>query len=147
MELATGWCDLDDRVTAAMGLSVAEIFGQHGETRFRELESAAMRTALSEAPQVIAAGGGWAAHPGNLAEAESRALVVLLSVTPETAARRLGGGSGRPLLGRDPLPKLRELATARAPFYALAGVELVADAAPGTVAEGVATAARLYGGW
>lgn len=141
------WCDLDELIAARSGQSIPEIFAIHGEAHFRELERAAMVSALHEPPQVIAAGGGWASQPGNLGVADPGALVVLLSVTPEQAAARLGTDSGRPLLGRLPLPKLRELAAARARWDALAGVEIAADGVPDAVAAGVVTAARQYGGW
>ncbi len=106
-----------------------------------------MDGALAGPPQLIAAGGGWAAVPGNLERAEPAALSLYLSVSPEVAARRLGAAADRPLLAGDPLPRLREQLAQRESWYRKAGLEIAAEAAPERVAAAVATAARQYGGW
>lgn len=58
-----GWrfYDTDSLITAQHGISVAEIFAQHGEPHFRRLESEAIATALHDPAgdsAVIALGGG-----------------------------------------------------------------------------------------
>jgi shikimate kinase len=146
-ELGAAWCDLDRKIEAAAGCSVAQIFARDGEAAFRALEREAMTAALAEPAQVIATGGGWAAQPGNLAAAELVSLTIYMSVSPEMASRRLGPAADRPLLAGDPLPTLEVLLAQRASWYALAGVEIDATGRPETVAEGIVTAARLYGGW
>ncbi len=146
--LDASWCDLDQRIEAAAGLPIAEIFKQDGESGFRAAERAAMLSALNEPPQVIAAGAGWAAHPGNLTDADSRALLIYLSIDPARAAVRLAGSTGRPLLaGADLDERLTGLLAAREHWYRLAGIEVPASGPPDQVAAAVATAARLYGGW
>jgi shikimate kinase len=132
---------------AEAGCSIPELFAREGEAAFRARERRAMARALAEPPQIIAAGGGWAAQPGNLDEAELRALVVLLEVSPAVAARRVGAASDRPLLVGDPLPKLEALAAERAVYHARAGFAIAADAAPELVAAALATGARQYAGW
>lgn len=146
-ELGAPWCDLDARIEATVGETVSGIFAARGEAAFRAMERAAMDAALAEPPQVIAAGGGWAAQPGNLALADPLALTIYLSVPAELAARRLGAAADRPLLAGDPLPRLQVLLAERASWYALAGIELDASGSPERVAAGVVTAARQYGGW
>ncbi len=146
-ELGTAWCDLDRNIETIAGCSVAEIFARDGEVGFRELERQAMAAALAEPAQVIATGGGWAAQPGNLAAAELVSLTIYMSVSPEMAARRLGPAADRPLLAGDPLPTLEMLLAQREAWYALAGVEIDATGSPETVAAGIVTAARQYGGW
>jgi shikimate kinase len=147
--LESSWCDIDDRVVVAARQSVAEIFATHGESYFRELERNAMESALAEAPQVIATGGGWAAQGGNLDAVAGRALIVYLSVAPAEAARRLAGSTDRPMLAiGEPGARLAELLRAREPWYRLADIEIASgDAAPESVAASVAVAARQYGGW
>lgn len=147
LSLGAEWCDIDGRIEAATGQSVAALFASRGEPAFRDLERATMASALAEPPQIIASGGGWAAQPGNLAEAEPVALTIYLRVTPELAAARLGGAAGRPLLAGDPLPRLRALLAEREAWYALAGLEVAAEGPLELVAAGVVTAARQYGGW
>jgi shikimate kinase len=129
-------------------MSVARIFAEQGEAAFRRLECEAMVAALAKLPQVIAAGGGWAAEPGNLAAAEGRALVVYLRVSPAAAARRLGPVHGRPLLESDDIAGLERLQAARASWYERAAVTVdTDDLDPKEVAEVVARHARLLGGW
>ena len=147
--LGAPWCDLDQRIVARAALSIPEIFAQHGEARFRELERLAMDEVLGEPPQVVAAGAGWAAQPGNLASVATRALVLYMSLTPAEAAVRLAGSGGRPLLaGEAPEARIAELLAARERWYRLADLEIAAGGAPpDAVAAGIATAARQYGGW
>ena len=119
-----------------------------GEPAFRELERQAMTVALDEGPQVIAAGAGWVAQPGNLTHAESRALLIYLSLAPAEAAGRLDGVTDRPLLGEsDVHGRIEALFSEREKWYRLAGIDVPAAGPPDQVAAGVAEAARLYGGW
>lgn len=147
MLLDAPWIDLDTAIAEEAGCSIPELFAREGEAGFRARERRAMARALAGPPQIIAAGGGWAAQPGNLDEAELQALVVLLEVSPVVAARRVGAAHDRPLLVGDPLPKLEALAAERAPFHARAGFAIAADAAPELVAAALATGARQYAGW
>jgi len=147
--LGSLWCDLDERIAAAAGKSVAEIFAIDGERHFRALECAAMSDVLAEPPQVVATGAGWAAEPDNIVTIGGRALVIYLSLTPAVAARRLAGITDRPLLAdRPPLARLIELLNARERWYRLADIEIaVGEALPDAVAASVVVAARQYGGW
>jgi shikimate kinase len=147
--LGSGWVDIDDQIAAAAGITIPDIFAQHGEAHFRALERDAVVRAVSGEPGVVAVGAGWAAEPGNLATVAGKALVLYLSVSPREAARRLAGATDRPLLG--PRPDEARLAAQlalRGHWYQLADLEIAAgDASPEGVAAGVATAARQYGGW
>jgi shikimate kinase len=119
-----GWAfaDIDDLVTKAAGLSVAQIFEAEGEEGFRRRESDAIREAASRARAVIATGGGAACREENLALMLTAGRVVALAVSAEEAVARAGTDSGRPLLDAqaDPLAFARELLSVRAPFYARA---------------------------
>jgi len=118
-ELRLPFADVDERIVRAEGRSVATIFATEGEAWFRQLERAAMVAALTESPTVIAAGGGWAAQPGNMEAARAaRALIAWLTVSPDVAARRLQGAADRPLLaGGHPAARLSALLAARAAAY------------------------------
>jgi shikimate kinase len=147
--LGSPWCDLDQRIVARTGRSIAETFASDGEARFRALERATMLDLLAEPAQIIATGGGWAAEPGNIATISGRALLIYLSLTPAEAVARLAGSSGRPLLATgSPVLRMTELLTARESWYHLAEIEIaVGAAAPDAVASSIAIAARQYGGW
>lgn len=148
-ELGAPWCDLDQRIVATAGRSIPAIWAEEGEAGFRLRELAAMHAALAEPPMVIAAGGGWIAEPGNLLEAESRALILYMSLDPADAARRVANTGGRPLLeGGNAEAKIRELLTVREPWYRLAGVEVAVGAVtPVGAAAAIALAARQHAGW
>ena len=127
--------DLDDCVEAAAGCSVTELFAGDGEPAFRLLEQARMTELLAGPATVIAAGGGWAAQPGNLAAAKGMARTVYLRVSAEIAARRIAGTSHRPLLaGGNSLEALVALLHAREQWYLRADAIVDADAAPEEVA-------------
>lgn len=145
--LGAPWVDLDQAIMVAHGATVPEIFAQHGEPHFRDLERQALDLLLDGEPSVIAAGGGWAAQPGNLESVAGRALTLYMCVSPEVAAGRLGPALDRPLLTGPVLPRLRELLAERERRYRLADLEIDGSAAPDRVAAAVATAARQYGGW
>jgi shikimate kinase len=108
--------DTDDDVEREAGASVAEIFVDRGEQAFRALELEAVRRALAEHDGVLALGGG-----AVLAE-ETRALlrgrtVVFLDVGLADAVKRVGLGSGRPLLLGNVRGTLRALLAERHPVY------------------------------
>jgi shikimate kinase len=147
--LEASWCDLDERIVRDAGQPIREIFAGHGEPHFRDLERAALRQALDEAPQVIAAGAGWAAEPGNLESVTGRTLVIYLSIAPSDAAARLAGDRTRPLLDGDELERrITDLFRIRERFYRLADLEIATgDAAVEAVAAAVSVAARQYGNW
>jgi shikimate kinase len=128
-------------------VSVSEIFRAHGEVMFRAAEQRTMLRLLDGPPAVIAAGGGWAAHEGNLVEANPHALSIYLSVTAEVAAARVGVGTERPLLAEAPAERIRQLLAHREPWYRLAGAEVAADGRPQDVAAEVAAAARRLANW
>lgn len=150
-ELKALFVDLDRAIAERAGMSIAQIFEREGEGEFRRLEREAMERALEGAPGVIAAGGGWAAEPGNLELVRERALAIYLEVDPQEAARRMeraGEISERPLIaGRAPDLALRHLLSLREPWYRLCEARVDASASPEEVARRVANLARSLGGW
>jgi shikimate kinase len=112
--------DIDAEVERISGRTIQEIFDVHGETAFRDLETQVTGDALNGAPAVIASGAGWIAFSRNRALLLSRGRIIYLRVTPETAAKRLGEGHGRPkLAGGATIEMLRRLEAERAVFYEL----------------------------
>ncbi|TQL47964.1 shikimate kinase [Homoserinimonas aerilata] len=94
-ELGIAFIDTDKRIVAEHG-PVADIFSEHGEPYFRELERAAVERALGESC-VLSVGGGAVMHPATRADF-ARQRVVRLTVSAEAVASRITGGK-RPLLG------------------------------------------------
>jgi shikimate kinase len=117
-----GWplLDTDTLIAEAEGRTVAQIFADSGEPRFRELESVALQHAFAVTPGVISTGGGIVLRPENRALLRARALVVWLDAPTETLVARLQAhAEARPLIGGgDPAARLEALRAARAGLYA-----------------------------
>ncbi len=145
--LGAEFTDLDDAVTAAAGRDIPAIFASDGELAFRQMEREAMRRALARPPQVIAAGGGWIAEPGNLDAVPAGTVIIYLQCRIETAAARTPAGD-RPLLAGDRRERLRHLlARRRAAYERASHVVSTDDRAPAEVARDVTALARSHGGW
>jgi shikimate kinase len=145
--LSTPFSDIDEKVVAAAGMPVAEIFRLGKEAQFRRIERATMDGAIAAEPHVISPGAGWIAQPGNL-EAAGEAVLLYLRISPEAAAERLQGDTSRPLLaGGDLLARMKELHAQRDRWYRRAHTEVDAAMPPDAVAAEVVRAARSFGGW
>jgi shikimate kinase len=109
--------DTDHDVEAVAGKPVSEIFVDDGEAAFRALEAAAVASALEEHDGVLALGGG-----AVLAETTRKNLdghtVVYLQVGLSDAVKRVGLGSGRPMLLGNVRARIKQLLDERAPIYA-----------------------------
>ena len=119
--LGCGMIDLDELVTRREGRAVHEIIEQEGESRFREIESLALRDALrSEDSCVIALGGGTWTLPDNRALVEARGgMAVWLDAPFELCWKRIEGQGVRRPLAPD-IETARELYEKRRSIYALA---------------------------
>ena len=134
LRMGRRFVDLDDLIVADAGLSIAEIFRQSGEERFRDLESAALARALAGEPVVLAPGGGAPMRPANRALLRERARTFFLDVPFDELRRRTAGDTGRPLRSR-PSRELQALHESRLPVYRELG-ELIdaGDRSPDEVA-------------
>ena len=140
--------DADDALEAKLGRTIPQVFAEDGEDGFRREESAVLTDLLDRRPApVIATGGGVVVRAANREVLRERATVVWLQAPVAELARRVGSGSGRPLLAGDPLATLTELEAARGPLYAdVAGLVLdTTDRDPGALAEQVASELRGRG--
>lgn len=119
-----GWqaVDADDELERRAGLTIAEIFAQHGEPWFRDLETAVLRD-LASCPQIVLATGG-----GVVLRAENRELlrghgpVVWLQADAPTLAARLAAdpatAARRPNLTVGGPEEVAALLAQREPWYA-----------------------------
>ncbi|ABW11138.1 Shikimate kinase [Parafrankia sp. EAN1pec] len=114
--LGVAFRDTDADVESNLGMSVSDVFLEHGEEYFRAAERAAVLTALAEHPGVLALGGGAVLDAGVRAEL-ARHWVVYLDVTASDAAKRVGLARDRPLLVEGPRTRLAALLKARRPLY------------------------------
>ena len=150
-ELLRGtFVDVDALIVRRMQMPIERIFGERGESGFREIEREIVAAVLADAPAIVATGGGWAAQPGHLDAVRDRALTVYLRTTATTAARRVDAGPARPLLGGPggTMERMRTLLKEREPFYVQADTEIVNDSKPVDVVAGdLVRLAKEFAGW
>lgn len=116
--------DADEKIGAAAGKSIARIFAEDGEARFRDIECAVVADLLNLSEHVIALGGGAVMRPETrekmLASSHKRiylrcepeVLAARLAADPNTVENRpnltaLGGG----------LEEIRKVLAEREPIY------------------------------
>jgi shikimate kinase len=127
-QLHFDFVDTDHLIESRADRSIALIFAQAGEAVFRGIEQQVVSELSQMDRTVIATGGGLAANPENLASLKQHALVICLWASSEVIWERVRAQSHRPLLQTpDPLAKIRQLLTAREPFYRQADVLISTD--------------------
>jgi shikimate kinase len=117
---ATGWrfVDLDQRIEAVTGVSIATVFEIEGEAGFRVRESQALATLVEEKNLVVATGGGAVLAPMNRTRMAAAGAVVYLHAAPELLYARTRHDKGRPLLQVDnPQLRIKSLVEKRDPLY------------------------------
>ncbi len=108
--------DTDADVEALAGKPVSEIFVDDGEDAFRALERSAVAAAVAEHEGVLSLGGGAVLDPAPRGRLEGQ-QVVFLSVGLADAVKRVGLGSGRPLLLGNVRSRVKQLLEERTPIY------------------------------
>ncbi|WP_085367750.1 shikimate kinase [Leifsonia sp. NCR5] len=109
--LKVPFVDTDSLIVAEHG-PISAIFAEHGEPHFRALERAIVARALGE-HGVVSLGGGAVIDQGTQADLAD-ARVVLLTVSPEAIAARIGNGK-RPLV--TDVESWKRLVAARTDIY------------------------------
>ena len=128
--------DTDTDIESATGSSVQDIFIDRGEAEFRALEEEAVARALAEHDGVLALGGG-AVLSDRTRQRLRDHRVIFLDVGLTTAVRRVGLGTGRPLLLGNVRAQLKQLMDARTVLYREVAdlTVLTDDLDPGQVAD------------
>ena len=127
-QLGLTFADSDQLVTKMAGVSIADVFDLAGEAKFRDMEFRAIQNQLQQPPHVLATGGGSFCEPETAALLRKNAIVVWLQASIDTLLKRIGDTTSRPLLQTgSPIKILRQLQTARAPFYRKAHIHLNTD--------------------
>jgi shikimate kinase len=124
--------DLDDRIEAREGRTVAEIFRDSGESEFRPAEHAALRQVLRElragGARIVALGGGAFVQKENAALLKASGLPTIFLDAPveelwqRCCTQASEFGTERPLLGS--LEQFRKLYETRRRHYAKASLQI-----------------------
>ena len=138
-QLGRAFIDIDERVVATSGRSIATLFKVEGEKRFRDREEVALATALGRPPCVIATGGGVVVRESNR-QRMKHATVVLLRADDATLLARMKDDPATP--GARPELPAGNAAQDRMPHY-----EQLADATFDTSKQSVEDVAREVLAW
>lgn len=114
--LGCAFTDTDAVVEARAGAAISDIFLEHGEAHFRQLEQQAVAEALENDRGVVSLGGGAVMTP-ETEQALAGHTVVFLDVSIADAARRVGFDQSRPLLAVNPRAAWTRLMNGRRPTY------------------------------
>jgi shikimate kinase len=111
--------DIDEVVASNFGMSIPEIFAEHGEKKFREAETEALRRVRTEEQTIIITGGGIVLRKENVEILKSQAVIVWLDGDEETLFARASRKQNRPLLQtKNPRKTFSQILGARRPLYA-----------------------------
>ncbi len=125
--LGLSFADSDEVIEAQTGLSVAQIFSQKGEPRFRALEADIVAD-LIQAPSagVIALGGGALDNPATRVLLRQKAVTIWLKAPPALLSARIEAKPNkRPLLADgDKHAIVSQLLALREPHYQEANITL-----------------------
>jgi shikimate kinase len=84
-----GFLDLDEAIAFEEQKSVLDIFESKGESYFRELEAAKLRSTLNLGSTIVACGGGTPCFNNNLHWMNENGISVYIQCTSEEILRRL----------------------------------------------------------
>lgn len=118
-KLGKEFIELDSEIEKKAGKTVADIFRDDGEPRFRELEAEAVQTVSGRKNVVIACGGGVVLDTENVFRLKRECVIVCLTASPEMILRRVSGDKHqRPLLDVPEKEKrIKDLLELRRPLY------------------------------
>ena len=111
--------DTDEMVEAKLNMSISQIFAQHGEERFREVETETLREVAIDQPAIIVTGGGIVLRQENVDLLQRLGMVVWLDADEEILFDRAAQKGNRPLLETENRREtFSQMLQARRPVYA-----------------------------
>ena len=115
--LGLPFVDADTAIETAAGMTIAEIFANHGEPYFRAGEARVIARLLDQGPQVLATGGGAVMDQRTRDLIQIKGISVWLKADLDVLVKRTRRRGERPLVD-----KMKELLPLRAPVYALSDI-------------------------
>ena len=122
------YCDADKFIEEQAGTTITQIFAEHGEPYFRDLESESLETLARKEKLIVATGGGVVQRDRNWDAMNGNGITIYLKASVETIWERIRNDTSRPLLQVDnPVETARELLNKRTPMYEKADIVLNTD--------------------
>jgi shikimate kinase len=115
-----GWPrhDTDEMIRQQFGISIPNIFAQHGEPAFRDAETALLKTLRRGITGIVVTGGGIILRTQNVQLLRGMGRIVWLDADEKVLWQRVSKHSARPLLQTpDPRARFAELLQERLPLY------------------------------
>lgn len=117
--------DSDEIIEKEAGKTINEIFAEHGEKHFRDLEKNTIKKLSEKSNLIISTGGGSIENIENIENLKTNSVLFYLKTTPEILFSRIKTDTTRPLLKNpNPLLTLKNLLERREPFYKMADIEI-----------------------
>src|SRR3954451_19688538 len=110
--------DADTEIESAAGMSITDIFENHGEPHFRAGEARVIARLLDGGPAVLATGGGAFMWEETRDRIRDKAVSIWLKADADIIMKRVKRRADRPLLQtEDPAATVSRLLEAREPVY------------------------------
>jgi len=124
--------DADHEIEARHGgMTIPEIFAEHGEPYFRDGEARVIATLLDAGPCVLATGGGAFMREETRSRIRDHAVSVWLQADSDVILKRVKRRADRPLLQTaDPAATIARLLAERSPFYQFADLTIASRDVP-----------------
>jgi len=123
--------DGDIEISKKMGMSIAKVVENYGESYFRKLEQAFIESEHPAEGCVVACGGGILTSDGMLEQLERKGVLICLLASAETLLKRTEEDyiNIRPLLNgaSNRLERIKELLTKRISLYNAVRLKIVTD--------------------
>ena len=111
--------DTDEIVASKFSMSIPEIFAKHGEIKFREAETKALRALAMPKQTIIVTGGGIVLRQENVEILRQMGVIVWLDGNEDTLFARASRERNRPLLQtKRPRKAFSQIFNARRSLYA-----------------------------
>lgn len=112
------FADSDSEIAREAGMSIPDMFREHGEAAFRSAERSVIAALLANGRQVIAVGGGAFVDPDTRRLIKESATTIWLDPAFDLIAERVSRSAERPLAAARSREELQHLWELRRPSYA-----------------------------
>jgi len=130
-KLGMTFFDADEEIVKAAGMSIADLFKEHGEDSFRRGEAQVIERLVNGPPIVLATGGGALTTESTRALIKERTLSIWLRSDIDTILERARRRNTRPLLQTgDARETLLRLMSEREPYYQAADIAVDSQKGP-----------------